>query len=261
MEKILVALCLFFLPGCASLQDIVNVLLGNSSQKITRTPIWVYKPDLRITVDGKTFSGMAVTRLDNYTDIRVQSEVDADRIVVSTCSREDICQIKGGELACPILDQDHPNGRFVVPTDWFGNAGKFLLYRFVPSRKEHDDSCANMQIAVYDKNVLLSWGYVDFRDHPNSNFPAKMTCNATDWTFAGVSVCSAKAGTIQEINFDKPITDYRAESTCNATKISDTTIEFQPAIGWCRASFEQNKKFHDVIINAYDEALIRDGKE
>lgn len=250
----LAALVVASLSGCASVQDFVNVLTGNSSQKITRSPIWLYKPDLYLGADGQGFYGMGVTTLSDKTDIRIQSLVDIDRVEISTCSRHDVCQYKGGELACD-------NTRFSIDGGWFGSPGKLMTYHFVPDRKERDDSCSNLMIAIYDKNVLASWGYLDLRTDPDKNFPAHFTCNAQDWTFAGVSVCSAKAGTIQEINFDDPIDNFRAEASCNIKKISDKEFEFQPAEGWCRASFVRGEKWHDVILNGYVEVLIRDGRE
>lgn len=249
------------LSSCASMQDFLNVLSGNSSQKITRSPLWVYKPDLRIQVDNATFTGMGVTVLANMSVVTIWSAVDIDRVEISSCSRHDVCQIKGGVLACDQRTRDNPNGRFDVATDWFGGVEKTMKYYFSPDRKERDDSCANLMIAIYDKNSLAAWGYLDFRTNPSQNFPATFSCNALDWKFAGTSVCSVKAGTIQEINFTTPVDDYRTEPSCGITKISDTEFEFQPAIGWCRSSFMQGKKFHDVIINGYDEVLIRDGKE
>ncbi len=255
MHKLLGSLAFALgLSACASMQDIGNAFFGNSSQKITRTPIWLYMPDLLLGVDGTNFYGMGVSTLQSKTDIQVWSQVDIDRVEISTCSRHDVCQIKGGSLAC------NP-ARFNVSQDWFGNAGKTMVYHFSPDLVEREDSCANIMIAIYDKNTLAAWGYLDLRTSPESNFPAKFTCNATDWTFSGVSVCSAKAGTIQAIYFSSPIDGYRAEDTCNIKKISDTEFQFQPQTGWCRASFSKDKKFHDVVINGYDEILIRDGKE
>lgn len=242
-----------FLVGCAALPDINNTITGTSAQKATR-PIFVYKPDLLIQVDGASFMGMGVTTIKNSTEIQIQSQVNIDRVEISSCSRHDVCQIKGGSLACD-------SSRFNIDTGWFGNAGKSMTYIFVPDRKERDDSCANLMIAIYDKNSLASWGYLVLRSNPADNFPALMTCNATDWKFAGVSVCSAKAGTIQEINFASEVDNFRAEDSCNIKRISKTEFEFQPAIGWCRASFGLGPKFHDVIMNGYDEVLIRDGKE
>lgn len=248
------------LSACASLQDFVNVLSGTSAQKITRTPIWVYKPDLRIAIDGAVFDGIGVTKIADQSVMTIWSAVKIDRVEVSTCTRHDVCQIKGGVLACDQRTSGNPNGRFQVDTDWFGKAGKEMYYFFRPSHKERDDSCANLMIAIYDKNTLAAWGYLDFRNAA-ANFPAKFTCNATDWSFAGVSVCSAKAGTIQQITLTDPVDDYRTEPSCNIKKVSETVFEFQPAIGWCRASFMRNKLFHDVIINGYDEVLIRDGED
>lgn len=242
------------LAGCASLQDIANILSGNTSQKITKTPIWLYMPDLEMKANDTVIKGAGTTLLESKNDIQVWSPVDADRVEVTTCARHDVCQIKGGQLACDLT-------KFEVNTDFFGNANKYLVYHFIPGRDEMDDSCSNMMIAVYDKNTLASWGYIFFEQNEADHFPALFTCNATDHYFSGVSVCSSQAGIIQEINFQIPVDDFEAESACNIKKISSKEFEFQPAVGWCRASFIQGKKFHDVVINAYSDVLIRDGKE
>jgi hypothetical protein len=254
------AFCAMALSGCAAMQDIANIIGGNSSQKITRTPIWVYRPDLRIIVDGATFDGIGVTTIpDQETDIQVQSQIDIDRVEISTCSRHDVCQVKGGDLACD-------PSRFLVERSFFGNAGKFMTYHFSPDKKERDDSCANLMIAIYDKNVLAAWGYVHFRTNPEMNFPAHFTCNAADWKFQGASVCAAKAGTIQDVTFDDPIADYDADPICGIKKVSDKEFEFKmTTYGWCTASFRfdspKGPRIHDVIMNGYDETLLRDGQE
>lgn len=240
------------LSGCAALQDVGNVIFGTSSQKATRTPIWVYKPDLQIILDGETFYGTAVSVISDSKDIQIQSQVSIDRVEISTCSRHDVCQVKGGTLACD-------PARFKVDTDWFGNAGKYMTYHFSPDKKEHDDSCANLEVSIFDKNQLAAWGYIVLRTDPAKNFAAHFTCNGTDWKFSGVSLCSVKAGTIQQINFDQPVDNFRADQGCNIKKISDSEFEFQPAVGWCRASFGRALQYHDVILNGYDEVLIRDG--
>ncbi len=247
--------------GCASLQDIGNTLFGTSQQKITRTPVYVYAPDLRFDVDGKTFDGFGVSILKDETQIKIQSLVHVDRIEVSTCSRLDVCQVKGGELACKIWDTAHPDGRFYISQDWFGNPGKSAIYHYVPDRTEHEhDACANMVIMIYDKNVLAAWGFLYFRRSPEKNFPAQMTCNATDWNWAGSSACAAKAGTIQKISFKEPVDNYKADESCGLKKLSDREFEFKPLVNWCRASFGRELKYHDVILDGWDEVLLRDGK-
>lgn len=247
---LLIFLSLLF-TGCASLPDIANILFGKSAQKVTRTPIEVYKPDIRIGVDGATFEGMGVTRLSDETPIYIESLVDIDRVEISTCSRLDVCQVKAGTMACD-------SSRFHVETDWFKNAGRKMLYVFRPSEREKQGHCSNLTITIYDKNVLAAWGYLTFRSDPENNFPARMSCNATDWKFAGHSVCSAKAGHVQTIYFAEPIDDFEADELCNLKKISDKEFEFQPGLGWCRAGFMKDGKYHGVTINGFDEVLVRE---
>lgn len=244
------------LSSCASLTDISDVIAGRSSQKITRTPIYVYKPDLVMQVGDKAFhdgTGVVAMPVSGATEIQIWSMVNVDRVEVETCSRHDVCQRKGGKLACR-------EDRFKVPADWFGNPGKYMTYKFSPSMKEKEHPCSNMMISIFDKNVLAAWSFLVFSGNLDS-FPSRMSCNASDMNFnQGVSVCSAKTGTIQQINFDYPIDNFRASESCSMKKTVDGEFEFKPAIGWCQASFHSGKKKHHVIINGYDEVLIREAK-
>lgn len=248
---IFIILTLLTLAGCASFPDISNTLFGRSTQKITRDPIWVYKPDIRIGVDGVTFEGMGVTTLSDEKAIYIESLVDIDRVSISSCSREDTCQVKAGTMACD-------PSRFRVDKDWFGNPGKKMLYVYRPSEREKEGNCSNLTIAIYDKKVLAAWGYLVLRSHPDQNFPARMSCNANDWTFAGHSVCSVKAGTIQKMYFDPPVEDYEVDKECNMKKISNKEFEIQPVIGWCHAGFFRDGKYHGITVNGYEEVLIRE---
>jgi hypothetical protein len=250
---ILITILLMSLTGCASFPDIANVVFGKSSQKITRDPIYVYRPDIRIGLDGEMFEGMAVTELKDENSIYIESLVDIDRVEVSSCSRHDVCQVKAGTMACDPT-------RFRVETDWFRNAGKKMLYVYRPSEREREGNCSNLTIAIYDKKVLAAWGYVAYRANPERNFPARMSCNAVDWRFKGLSLCSAKAGHVQRIYFDPPVEDFEQEpgTACNLKKISMSEFEFQPEIGWCRAGFFRDGKYHGVTINGYDEVLVRE---
>lgn len=245
------AMVVLGLSSCASLGDLSNVLFGRASQRITRDPIWVYRPDIRIGVDDEIFEGMAVTELQDEVPIFIESLVDIDRVEISSCSRHDVCQVKAGTMNCD-------PSRFHVERDWFGNAGKKMLYVFRPSAREREGFCANLTIAIYDKKVLAAWGYLAFRSKPGENFPARMSCNAVDWRFKGHSVCFAKAGHVQRIYFDPPAEDFEAEKSCNIKKISMAEFEFQPEIGWCRAGFMRDGKYHGVTINGYDEVLVRE---
>lgn len=252
MWRILAALALgLTLNGCASLPDIANVIFGKASQRITRDPIWVYKPDLRIGVDDVTFEGMGVTQLADETGIYIESLVDIDRVQVSSCSRLDVCQVKAGTMACD-------PSRFHVEKDWFGNAGRKMLYVYRPSAREKQGHCSNLTIEIYDKNVLAAWGHLTFRANPELNFPARMSCNATDWHFSGHSVCASKAGYVQTIYFDEPVDEAEAEKSCNMKIISMKEFEFQPQVGWCRAGFMKDGKYHGVTINGFDEVIIRE---
>ncbi len=239
------------LSGCASLKDFNNVLFGYSAQKATRTPIWVYKPDLRFNVGGRDFTGMAVTALSTA-ELRITSEIDIDRVEISAFDRHDVCQNKQN-LPCD-------NRRFALETGWFGSSGKKMTYHFIPSDLERKYKTVSLMISIYSKNSLAAWGYLILRDPSTDNLPAHMTCNGGDWQWAGRSVCSTKNGTLIGLDFKEPVAAYKADDSCHATQTGPLSYEFKPDIGWCFAEFGKGENFHRMTINGYDEVLLRGEK-
>jgi hypothetical protein len=239
------AFAALIISGCAAIPGIWDVITGSYKEQGTKTPYWIYKADLQIRVDGKTFAGAGATLAHGSTDIDVTSLVGIDRAEVETCDREDVCQ--------PGVQCD--SKKFIeVDKGWFGQPGKHLVYRFNPSPKEMEGPCL-LQIRVFNKAALLAWGFLGFRN--GEDLPAHFVCNAEPTLFAGHSVCNPKAGKINQIFFDVAIIDFDADPSCHMTKLDDKHFELRPEMGLCTAKFFDGKHWHGIDVIAYDEVLVR----
>lgn len=244
-----------FLSGCSAIPGFFNTIFGSAVEKSTRSPIYVYRADLRFQVDGVVFDGVGATLVEGPKDIEVWSEINLDRVEVETCSRQDVCQIKAGALACDKRDSDNPQGKFEIDTGWFGDAGKHMIYHYVPSPKEVSESCP-LHIKVYDKKVLASWAFLAFRN--GEDLPATFSCNGVGWKFSGHSVCQTKQGLIEQIQFAMSPDDYDVDKECTMTKMPDgRTFEIRPALGLCTGKFYYQGHWHGMDVIGYDEVIVR----
>ncbi len=246
MRALWTGFILLTLCGCAAMPNILDTLFGNTRQRATREPLYVYKADLYITVDGTSFDGLGVTVSKSKTDIDIQSVIHLDRVEVETCSRQEVCE---NEKQCSSNFQAIDDG-------WFGATGKHMVYHYTPTAFEAMGNCP-IYFRVYDKSALAAWGFLAFRSL-DENVPAKFVCNGTNWKFAGHSVCQIKAGLPQQLSFDSPIDDFDADSNCGLTKIDSKHFEFRPVLGLCTAKFLSGPgHWHGLDLIAYDEVLVR----
>ena len=230
MFRILFAL-LLFTAGCATLD---GVQTGES--------ILTYKADMRITVDGTTFEGLAVTEMgaaDRVITIQVVSDAKLDALYVRTCGR-----FKDFKKLSP---------------NWYGGAGKTFTYQYKPIGMERETACP-LFFEAYDlTNALSAWGMVAFRDGndlPTSKFGA--ACNGTGWTFKGLTACQTQAGLYQSIEFDSDILFREESSSCNLTKLSPRKFSYKPGLGRCVATFSDGSRHHKLIAIGFKRPLLRE---
>lgn len=240
----LVLLTPWALSGCSTLTTDLQTVLQDSRQPATRVPLYVYRADLQITVDGVTFDGVGVTGArSTEVDIGVVSQINLDRVEVETCARQDVCE---NGKPC--------NGNFAIDDGWFGAAGKRLVYHYTPSVDEAQGSCP-IYFRVYAKTDLASWGYLAFRS-ADETLPAHTVCNGAGITFSGHSMCQTKAGLIQRITFTTDVDDYDVDKTCGITKLDARNFQLRPALGLCTGKFISQGKWHGLDLIAYDSVLV-----
>lgn len=227
------------LAGCAALPGLFDTIFGQSREKAVRTPLWVYRADLRLW----SYDGVGVVAAADKYDIHVESQIRLDRIEVETCARQDVCQ---NDKHCP------PS--FEVESGWWGNPGKRMVYHFIPSAIEAEGSCP-IFIKVFDKAALAAWGFLAVRK--DETLSGLFVCNGQSVLYPGHSVCQTKAGLIQRLSFEIPIEDFEVDRQCGLKKIDEKNFELRPELGLCTGKFYADKRWHGIDIIAYDEVLIR----
>ncbi|MGZ6477647.1 MAG: hypothetical protein ACXWQE_00015 [Bdellovibrionales bacterium] len=221
------------LIGCAALPSIGNVISGTATEKNTPGNLYRYRGELLVTVDGKSFEGMAVTKLTGPVTIHVESKFALDRLQFTSCGRQDV-----------IRDFDN---------SWFSKS-KTYDYQYSPDKKELSGQCA-LYIEAFNKANLAAWAYVAFRS--DETFPARMECNGVDWKFSGLSVCQTKAGLDQSIIFDKSVVDFEADPLCGLKKIDDKNFDLRPGLGLCVAAFYDGQNWHTLNMIGYERVLVQ----
>ncbi len=224
-------LSLLFVIGCASGEGLT---VGES--------IMTYKADMKITVDGSTFDGIAVTEIgkeERTITINVVSHAKLDALYIRTCGRFNDYQ------------KINPN--------WYGGAGKTFVYQYKPIGMEKSTACP-LFIEAYDlTNALAAWGMVAFRDGnnlPTSKYGA--ACNGTGWTFKGLTGCQTQAGLFQSIEFDSDVKFFEQSETCNLKKESARKFSYRPAQGVCVATFSDGSRRHKLIAIGFKRPLLRE---
>lgn len=227
IKMLAVSLAAFLFCGCSSV-----------AQKATRLPLWTYKADIEISVDGKTFDGMAVTKLDGAKSISIRSKARLDLLAISSCHRE------------------FTEERVDYKEGWFGIGGasaKSYVYEFAPTNIEKEAYCP-LYIQAFDKNGVAAWGYVAFRTI--ENLPARTECNGVGWRFSGISVCQTRAGFEQAISFDRAV-KIASNELCKIEAKSDREFRVRSGKGFCLATFTDGVERHRLVLLGYDEILIR----
>lgn len=229
-----------------------------SGQLATKDPLYRYRADMKITVDGVKFDGMGVTTLDGPKTITIKSKARLDLLKISSCHREFVKE-----------KIDYEKG-------WFGLGGKSAIdYTFVyePQPIEKEFHCplyieAFQQSDLTRIGTMAAWGYLAFRTKNNEgiyreNLPATMECNGGAKTFKGISACQARAGMEQAISFDEPISEYLGNSLCKITKVNEKEFRVRSDVGFCQATFRgttfqgKKRRAHRLVLLGYEDILVR----
>tara|TARA_R110000868_G_scaffold403613_1_gene681058 strand:+ start:93 stop:770 length:678 start_codon:yes stop_codon:yes gene_type:complete len=222
--KIVSILLSLFLSGCGLMEQ------KNDSHK----PLYNFKADMQIAVDGKDFDGIAVAKLDGDKKIKLISKAKLDVFVVSSCQRYDKLER---------LDKG-----------WFGGSGKSYIYNYSPTSVEKKNGCP-LYFQAFDKSGLTDWGYITFVS--TQTLPATSECSGVISETVGVSVCQVKSGFEQSIKFKEPIPYFVADANCHMTRKSDRSFLYRPAMGFCIVEFSDGKRYHSLTALGFDEIFVR----
>ncbi len=185
---------------------------------------------MQAQITGTTFLGTGAASLNGPLSIRFISPISMDRLQITTCAREQIID----------------------------NAGSQYVYNYVPTPDEVKGPCPLYAEAI-SKGSLTTWFFLGLKS--TEDLASHVWCNGEGWRYSGMSVCQSKAGLIQSISFDQPITAFKAEDSCHLTTSDNQTFHVEPDLGFCRITFASKTgvvtHWHRAIFIGYKGSLVR----
>lgn len=225
-------LAALLLSGCAALSPVKDVFRGEANESPDSGPLYQYRAELVISVNGTEREGVITSSLKGPLDITIRSSFALNRLQITSCARQEV--FRG------------------VDKNWWGQVSKKMTYHYVPSQNELDGPCP-LYIEAFNKAGLVSWGFIAFKTI--EDLPGQAICNGVKKEFTGYSVCQSKASLEQAINFPEDIEEFEAETSCAMTKVSPRTFKLRPN-GVCRATFYAGGKWHTTTMFGYKRVLV-----
>lgn len=199
----------------------------------------VYKRDMEVCFGNTCSEGVLVVPRSPVYNFTVKAKGDLDLFTFSTCHREEIAEEAGRG-------------------GWFSKGEKYSG-TYTPIKGLEDIYSCPAYVGGYNKEGENSWAFIDF-ETPEANLPAVLNCNGKVTKTNGVSVCQSKAGLIQQIEFEVPVTIEFEAVKCKLPKPQDGKIwQFEMPVGECvLAFFGEGGQIHRLTLLGYQKILIRE---
>ena len=227
-EKIIAALLLMLTISCAEYQQLEIDMY--------------HKKDIGIKVNGNSYEGVTVIpRADKY-EITLEPKGDMDLILVRSCHREHSFEKKSKKFL------------------WIRIGSNSFQYTYEPSPKEKNSTCP-LRVEVYESiNGRHSWALLDF-EHPDYKMEARILCNGEVKTFNGVSICQAKVGLIQSVEFPDIVDFADPPDGCMLPVYKDGAFDWEMSKGECLYHIRNAKgELHRMTTIGYEGVLVREGQ-
>jgi len=191
--------------------------------------------DMKLKAGGREAVGLLVAPSRSEYNIEVVAPGKLDRLVYSTCAREDY------------QDEAWDDG-------WFDSKYK-AHFKYRPNPKIEKDNC-DMYLAGYEKiKGRHSEGLIVYEEE-QYKLPARIVCQGREKYAAGVSGCETKAGIMSQIEFDQEV---KGKSLCAKLETEDNKIfRMVHPRGECAVGFiDSSKRKHKLILKGYDQIPLR----
>lgn len=134
------------------------------------------------------------------------------------------------------------------------NANDKFTYRFTPNPLIESGSCL-LQISALDSKGYHQFGAISFRD-TSEDIEAAVYCNGKSMEYRGASVCQAKVGTTQVIEFKEPM-QYKESKGCQVDALKKgQKFKFTVKEGYCLFLFRsENGGFHKLTTFGYNNIV------
>lgn len=217
------ALC--FLFGCSTAQQIT-----------TKTPLYLYRADVRFTVDGRSIPGMISIPRSAPTEIRIDSPVKLDLVRISSCNRDVVFEKIGNTGG------------------WFSQTGTSFIYKYHPNEVEAEGLCP-IYVQIFDASLLTAWGFIAFKN--TEKLKAHVDCDGDSYESTGMDSCQSMRGFEQGLRFDVPI-KYTTRGPCQVVRRDDKTLRVSTTgSGFCALTAYDGKEFFKFTLLGYESILVR----
>ena len=146
-------------------------------------------------INDQYFKGTAIPKKAPTYHIKVKTPGVISMITVRSCHRE---------------------FTFEPDRSWF-SSGKKYEFDYTPNQIEKSSACP-LDIGAYDNSTSArhSWAMVFFAN--TEKIEASLECNGETFKGVGISVCQARAGTLQAIHFDHRVKVSPDNARCDVMK-------------------------------------------
>jgi len=233
----------YIFPGC---KDIFPQ--ESSVRKVTG----LYKRDMIITANGKTFEGMGVVPSAEKYEFHIESRGKLDMFLLSSCNRD-------------WVKEKAWNVKKTVSSGLFGWSRKIkdqtreITFSYTPINEIERGYCPIWLGGFEKKQGRHSWGFIDFKD-TMMNLPAKIECNGEVRSAKGVGVCQSRVGKIQAIEFWEEMV-VSPDTECSLGKMRGRRFEFELKPNYCTYLFKRIKEPQlefRLTTFGYDKILVRE---
>lgn len=195
-------------------------------------PAILYRRDMTITINGKTFTGVAVAPVAEKYDIKAQTIGRNDVFTFTTCHQETEFRPGRNDLA----------------------------FTFVPRTglENGKDSCI-AELGGFDKDKgRHSWGIIAF-ENPLYRVTATVDCNGQTYDANGVALCQSLISLKQRIRFKYPVKISPSIGCRMLTPADELVFEYEMVKGRCEYEFWEpsfSRRFR-LTTFGYQEILIK----
>lgn len=225
-----IIILLFLLTGCVTNQT-------NFTQEDFKNSF--YKKDMKISANGFKGTGTLVLPKTSIYNFEFESYGELDLFTFATCHRE-ISKEEAGERGI------------------FGNKKKTKV-TYLPNSME--TVACPIDIGGYDADKgRHSWGFVSIETEKHS-LPANVQCNGESYNSRGTTICQAKVGLVQSLQFENDVV-FVLDKACSDMTVTykDKIFTFVMPRGTCVNYFKEKNapsRIHELTTFGYERILIR----
>lgn len=197
-----------------------------------------YQKDISLEINGEKFTGVAVPKKASQYEIKIKARGKIDMLTITTCHREE---------------------KFEEPSSGWFSSGKSFTYIYKPNKDIEDTRGCMLDIGAYEKlGGRHSWGVIDF-ETLTETLASSLKCNGVETRTRGSSICQAKAGLVQKIEFTEVVKTSPDSEICSVMTSEDgKSFTYIMPLGECTFFFgTKDGKFHRHTTYGYESILIR----